>query len=185
VVNSAYLLQTDSISYNGIKNFRKNKKLFIVPEFHGLHTTHGSNFSGKSIILNYQYSKTFYFGLGAEFSLATFHGDNGWNLHNLKFIPVFLDFKLSVTKNKLLVPFFHTSEGISFNNYKKEADNYNGKSYNVSEKGLYVYAGIGVLFKIRKYLKPIIDIGFKGYHMSFNNLDVNPHGLTFRFGLMF
>jgi hypothetical protein len=184
-IKSTLLLLVDSISQREFVNLKKSKKIIFIPEFQNLHSTHTTNFNGGSLIIDYQYSKTLYFGIGAEFSLAKFHGDNGWNLTNLKFFPLFIDFKLKLTRNSVLVPFFHSSEGISFNSYNKEDANSIGKPYNVAERGFYVYTGFGIIFRLSKYFEPIFDLGFKGYHMSFNNLDVNPHGLTMRLGLIF
>jgi hypothetical protein len=85
-------------------------------------------------------------------------------------------------KYKMFCPFFNLSEGISFINYKIEYYPGAGKLYNVSEKGEYLFAGFGCYIRINKYFSSVISIGFKGFHMSLNNLDVNPHGLTLRIG---
>jgi hypothetical protein len=151
-------------------------------EYQILHTTHGTEFRGGSLSYNYIHN-LFMIGLGVEFSHSGFHNDNGWKLYNLNFVPVFVDFKLNLIKNNKVVPFLHTSEGISFNSYKKIRDNNVGKFYHVSENGFYVYAGTGISIRLCKYINPIIEVGFKGYHMSFNNLHINPHGFTIRAGI--
>jgi hypothetical protein len=159
-------------------------KIFIQPSYEFMRSSHGNNFTGLSIDVSYNFSKTVYLGLGTEFSYSPLHIDNGWRLSNLKFLPFFLDFKLNLIEYKRVCPFINLSGGISFINYKKE-DYYNpGMPYNVSEKGLYVFAGTGCYIRINKKINSIIVLGFKGFHMSFNNLDVNPHGLTLRIGLI-
>lgn len=154
-------------------------------EVQNLSSTHGTTFNGVDFVVSYPVLHSFSVGLGTEYSHTGYHFDNGWNLTNLKFVPVFIDSKLDLTKHTILTPFVHLSSGISFASYTKEDINALGKFYPVSEKGLYLYSGIGLSFRISNYFATFIDLGFKGYHMSFNALDVNPHGLTFRFGLEF
>jgi len=166
------------------KDTRK-QKVKITIEVQNLSSTHGTNFKGADLIVSYPLSPSFFVGLGTEYSYTGYHFDNGWNLTNLKFIPVFIDSKLNLTKNKILTPFVHLSTGISFASYTMEDINALGKFYPVSEKGLYLYSGIGLSLKSSKYFATFIDLGFKGYHMSLNALDVNPHGLTIRLGLEF
>lgn len=161
------------------------QKIKIAMEVQSLSSTHGTTFNGVDFVVSYPVSPSFSVGLGTEYSHTGYHFDNGWNLTNLKFVPVFIDSKLDLTKHTILTPFVHLSTGISFANYTKEDINQLGKFYPVSEKGLYLYSGIGLSFRISNYFATFIDLGFKGYHMSFNALDVNPHGLTFRFGLEF
>jgi hypothetical protein len=48
-----------------------------------------------------------------------------------------------------------------------------------------MYGGYGFQFRINRELSTLLEIGFKGFHMSFNALDVNPHGLTAKAGLVF
>ena len=161
------------------------QKIKITMEVQNLSSTHGTNFNGAGLIVSYPFSSSFSVGLGTEYSHSGYHFDNGWNLTNLKFIPVFMDSKLDLTKHTILTPFVHVSTGISFASYTKEDINELGKFYPVLEKGLYLYSGIGLSFRISNYFATFIDLGFKGYHMSLNALDVNPHGMTLRLGLEF
>lgn len=154
-------------------------------EVQNLNSTHGTNFNGVDFALRYSVSPIFSIGVGAEYSHSGYHFDNGWNLTNLKFVPVYIDSKLDLTKHTIITPFLHLSSGISFADYTKEYFKKLGQFYPVSEKGLFLYSGTGLSFRISKYFATFIELGFKGYHMSFNALDVNPHGLTFRLGLEF
>lgn len=164
---------------------RPNEKFKIVVEIQDLHSTHSTNFNGAGLVVSYLLSPVFSVGLGTEYSTCAYHFDNGWNLTNLRFLPVFLDAKLDLTKNSILTPFLHLSTGTSFANYTKEDINALGKFRQVSEQGLYLYSGIGISFRLGNYTFTFIDLGFKGYHMSLNAMDVNPHGLTLRLGLEF
>lgn len=155
----------------------------LTLEYQYLYTTHGTVFRGGSLTLSCTHNDHFFLGPGVEFSHSDFHNDNGWKLYNLNFVPVFIDFKLFFLRNSIVRPFLHTSEGISFNSYKKERDNVPGIFYHMSENGFYVYAGTGIALRLIKHLNPVIELGFKGYHMSFNDLHINPHGLTIRAGI--
>ena len=183
--NSICLKQKDSTWLKENKVVICNNKLRVAAEYQILNSTHGTRFTGGDVMLEYCYSKSFIIGLGSEFSHSKFHNDNGWNLYNLKFLPVFLDFKWTLTEGKRVIPFFHNSEGISFVGYEKENAFTIDTPHHVAEKGFYFYSGVGILLRLKKHFTPIVDLGFKGYHMSFNNLDINPHGLTLRLGVIF
>lgn len=169
--------------FRNSSNYDSLLRSSINLEYQYLYTTHGTIFRGGSLSLSCIRNEVLFLGLGVEFAHSGFHNDNGWKLYNLNFLPVFVDFKLNLIKNNKVVPFLHTSEGISFNSYKKIRDNNVGKFYHVSENGFYVYAGTGISIRLCKYINPIIEVGFKGYHMSFNNLHINPHGFTIRAGI--
>jgi hypothetical protein len=164
---------------------KQDKRIKLTLGIQNLFSTHGTNFKGAVIVVNYFFSPSLSIGLGAEYSYSGYHDDNGMNLYNLKFLPIFIDTKLNVTKNKKITPFVHLATGISFNSYRKEYINAPGIFYNVSEKGMYLYSGVGVSFKLWKCFSSFIDLGFKGFRMSFNDLDINPHGITLRLGLEF
>jgi hypothetical protein len=184
-VLSSYNNRCNSINTDIQSKDTGKQKIKITMEVQNLSSTHGTNFNGADLIVSYPLSPSFFVGLGTEYSHTGYHFDNGWNLTNLKFIPVFIDSKLNLTKNTILTPFVHLSSGISFASYTMEDISALGKFYPVSEKGLYLYSGIGLSLKSSKYFATFIDLGFKGYHMSLNALDVNPHGLTLRLGLEF
>lgn len=161
-----------------------NRRFYVLAEYKILHSTHQDNFSGEDIIFTYKVTHSLFLGLGAEYTTNKYHGDNGWRLYNLRFIPIFADAKLFLPGNSTFAPFLQLSEGISFNHYNRMDSPYIS-SYSVSEKGDYLYTGVGCILKINNYLKPEIGVGFNGFKMSFNSWDVNPHGFTFRVGLMF
>lgn len=175
----------DSINHYETKYKRDHKKLRITTEALYLRTTHTTKFKGADVIGSYLLTPSLSVGFGVEYSYISFHFDNNYNLTHVNFYPVFLDSRLDVTKNTLFTPFLHLSTGITFAKYIKENIDDLGKFYHVSETGLYLYSGIGVSYKINSYISTFIELGFKGYHMSFHDLDVNPHGLAIRLGLNF
>ncbi len=159
------------------------KRFFILPEYKILHSTHGDNFVGGDVIFTYKVSQSLFLGMGTGFSYNKYHGDNGWELYSLRFFPVFADAKLFLPGNTHFKLFLQLSDGVSINHYRRK-DRLHQIPYLVSERGDYLYTGIGCVLKISKYLRPVIGVGFNGFHMSFNSFDVNPHGFTFRIGLL-
>lgn len=169
----------------GVKaGFVGNQHFFVLPEYKLLHTTHQDNFTGGEVTVIYRVSRSLFLGLGTGYSHDNYHGDNGWRLYNLRFIPVFADARLFLPGIITFAPFLQLSEGISFNHYKRMDRPYTS-SYYVSETGDYLYTGIGCIVNISRHLKPEISVGFDGYKMSFDSWDVNPHGITFSMGLIF
>lgn len=154
-------------------------------EFQIMNSTHNTQFYSGDVIISYQKSSAVALGLGAEFSYCKLHNDNGWKLSHLRFLPVFFDNKFYFFRNSRLCPFLHLSEGISFNNYTKEETMTNKPPYHVSEEGFYAYTGIGCKIRTGTRYTPTMDLGFQGYRFSGNNLDVNPHGITLRLGVIF
>jgi len=175
-VKESELKNSDSSCFN---------KIVFQPSYEFMRSSHGNNFTGVSATVSCRISNKVYLGLGTEFSYSPLHIDNGWRLSDLKFFPFYLDFKMNLKEYKRICPFINLSTGISFVTYKKEDYFKPGNPFRVSEKGLYVFSGTGCYIRITKKITSIIVLGFKGFHMSFNNLDVNPHGLTMRIGLMF
>ena len=150
-----------------------------------MRSTHQNHFRGANFMVWQKLKKNFSLGLGIEYAHSSFHGDNGYNLYNLTFIPVFLDVRYNFkTESRKFQPYLTIEPGLSFAKYKRENQNTGNVRIKISERGLYLYLGTGAKYQINKHLAPIVDFGFKGYKMSFNNLDINPHGIVLRAGLV-
>lgn len=158
---------------------------FVSAQFEDLYSTHDDYFKGASISYDRMVKNNFSLGLGAEYAAAPFHGDNGWNLYSLRFIPIFADELFFINPQKKLKEFFNLREGLTFSSYKKEWQASPGIISSVSERGFYGYAGGGLKYSITKNILLTGEAGMKGFHLSFNSLDVNPHGLTGKIGLTF
>jgi hypothetical protein len=165
------------------KSSLEYRKPFVLAESQLMISTHSTYFKGVNVVFGYQFSNFFSLGLGTEYSYCPFHNDNNWNLSHLKFLPIFINTRFNLSENKKLMPFFVTSEGISFVHYKKEELSPKKAPYMVSERGIYFYSGFGLSYKINRKLTVIVDMGYMGFHMSFHNMDVNPHGYTVNLGL--
>lgn len=161
------------------------KKIVMVSELQILRSTHANLFSGGSLVVGYYVKPLVLISIGSEYSYAPSHVDNGWDLFNLKMIPIFIDGKFFLTKNRKVIPFIQVSQGVSFVNYRKEDQFKIFTPYMVSEKGYYVYGGAGASVRITKKIDFLFGVGIKSFHLSLNALEVNPHGVSYRFGFGF
>ena len=46
------------------------KRLYILPEYHSMHSSHGNNFLGGSLQISYQVNQKYIIGIGSEFSYS-------------------------------------------------------------------------------------------------------------------
>jgi hypothetical protein len=148
-----------------------------------LRSTHGNSFWGGSVAADYRLSKPVSIGLGLEYTYCPYHLDNGWDLYNLNFLPVYLEEKFRLPGNHRVVPYLHLEEGISFNRYDKIDPSVSPDRYPVREKGFYGYSGLGLQLLQTHHSNLYVEIGLKGFRITTNNLDVNPHGLTAKIGV--
>lgn len=160
-----------------------SKKLNLIVEYQWLRSTHTTTFKGIDVILSKQITDKKLIGLGLEYSKAPFHGDNGYYLYDLKFIPVFIDYRYNLNRNRNLTPYLLADVGYSFVSYDRELINDPQSRAKVKEGGVYLQGAIGLNYKISPFIQTCLSAGFKGFHNSFNNLDINPHGLVLRGGI--
>lgn len=100
-------------------------------------------------------------------------------------MPVFADEQLHSYHSKRFHPFVHLSEGLTYISYGKEILATPGPRQQIHEAGIYLYSGAGFRWAVWPKVALTGELGIKGYHMSFNSLDVNPHGITGRVGVIF
>ena len=103
----------------------------------------------------------------------------------MKIIPVYANLTYDIPTKSKFEPFAETSIGISFVKYDRATDEQPLITTRINETGLCVYGGFGLRYAVTKRIAPYIAAGFKGYHMSTNDLDINPHGITFQAGIRF
>jgi len=200
LVCKADIIDTNSGGSNTEAKFSSLvKESFIIAGYQDLRSTHANHFKGFKVMAGYNVTPKLSVGIGVEDIYSLHHDDNGWKLSEVRLIPVILDARYILGENKLIVPFFELSTGITFLKYYKkltvnagspditERDGiyFFGSPFLVKEAGLYTYFGTGAYFRIGKHFMPFIGIGFKGYKMSFHNLDVNPHGINVEIGCKF
>ncbi len=150
-----------------------------------MHSTHGTQFRGISGTFSKRLSSHFSLGAGVEYSHSPLHDDNGWELTKLNFFPVFVSEQFRFLPNKKLAPYLHLRQGISFISYYRERQANRGVVSHVREKGFYGYAGSGALYKFSRKWTANVEGGLKAFHISNNNLDINPHGITIGVGLIY
>ncbi|MCZ4222392.1 outer membrane beta-barrel protein [Pedobacter rhodius] len=155
------------------------------PAFELLRSTHGNAFYAPSLKANYTFSNGFEAGVGLEYSTTPEHHDNGFVLYKLKFIPVYGNVKYNFKSDKQIRFYAETSLGVSFNKYDIADERTPFTTSRTTEEGLYLYTGFGAKYAISNTLNTFLGIGFKGYKMSTNDLDINPHGLSFMLGFTF
>lgn len=157
----------------------------VSPAIELLRSTHGTIFYGPSLKLNHLYKNGWESGVGLEYAATPLHHDNGYVLSRLKFVPVYGNLKYNFKIGKKLKTFAESSLGISFNKYDIADGNTPNNTKKKEEKGFYLYDGGGIKYSLVKGIIVFSGIGFKGYKMSKNDMDVNPHGLSFLLGCTF
>lgn len=160
-------------------------KVKLTAAFHELRSTHGDFFTGESITVSKVLMPHWEVGAGIEHSYNPYHDDNGWKLYRLRFVPVYGDVKYRFLCGKRVVPFLHASVGWCFVNYDKQPDPGVKKIFHISESGLFVWAGGGAEFLIDRHWGLLAEGGIKNFHLSYNELEVNPHGIGGRIGVSF
>ncbi len=169
------------------KNFRraKDKKVEITAELNMLKSSHHTQFTGGSMVVDYKALKYFSFGAGAEFSYCNYNINNGFDLSNLKFIPLFADARFSYPIGKTVVPYLRLSSGASFASYTRKEEFLPSKPVKFQEIDLYFLAAGGLSLKTKSGFNPFVEVGYKNYNMSFGKPNVNPQGLAFSWGIVF
>jgi hypothetical protein len=164
-----------------IDSLKSKPRVCLELGWQELYSTHSNFFHGFNAEILKQKSAKFAYGLGAEYSFSPFHNDNGWKLYKLHFFPVYAIQKINLTSQKKVNSYLKFKEGLSFVNYTKEEKQ--KTPYHVSEKGVYISTALGINKNINYKTAVYIETGFKAFHMSFYDLEVNPHGVFFSTGI--
>jgi hypothetical protein len=155
------------------------KNIFITPLFESLYSTHGNFFYSGSLTVSATISKRIEIGLGVEKAFTPVHHDNGFVLSQLQFSPLHGNVKYHFKSCGKFSPFVETSAGVSFNKYRKASDDNPSNKYLVKETGIFLYTGGGLRYAVSNKILLVSGVGLKGYKMSFNVYDVNPHGVSY------
>lgn len=174
-----------SVTTNAQNKTVAKQQLMFTPLFESMRSTHGNLFYSGSFTVSKTLNKRFEAGVGIETAFTPIHHDNGFVLYKLKFFPLFGNAKYHFNKAGRFDFFAESSVGLSFNRYHRASDDSPNIKTSVREKGIFVYMGGGLRYPILKRINLVTGIGVKGYKMSFNSLDVNPHGISGMLGLHF
>lgn len=161
-----------------------HKKLSFIVEYQYFKTCHHSRFDGAYAFVDYNVSNNLAMGLGIGYDYSALHIDNGYNLRHVKVLPVLADFRYVPFANWIVCPFAVADVGYStFIKYEQEDPKHVEPTTNMTDHGLYTFGGGGILVKLNHQITLYVTAGFTGMHMSFNNLDVNPRGLSNQLGI--
>ena len=168
------------------QKFDANKNpILITPAFESLYSTHGNFFYSGSVTFSKMLSKKIELGAGIERASSPIHHDNGFVLYRLRFLPVHGNIKYHFKNLGKWHPYAESSVGISFNKYQIASDDTPEKTSAVNEKGVFLYAGLGLRYAVFNNFSLVSGVGIKGYKMSFNVDDINPHGVSYLVGVCF
>ena len=149
-----------------------------------MYSTHSTNFTGLHMGVNKQFSKLFTAGMGAGYSYCVLHGDNGFDLHHLNFIPLYASQNFTLARVKKFSAFINLKEGVTFKSYYRELQSNRGPRSHIRERGFYGYAGAGLCYSIMPQSAIVLQLGMKSYHISTNELEINPHGIGASIGYL-
>ncbi|WP_447642644.1 MULTISPECIES: hypothetical protein [Chitinophagaceae] len=154
----------------------------IGAEYNYLYSTHSTKFRGPTLLADRDLNKHWAIGFGMGYNTCPYHPDNGYDLKDLKLIPVFASLQYTFNRNQLFDPYALFKTGITFMSYDQKAENANEQYERIHSKGWYTYLGGGSTVNLNHQLQLYINIGLIGYKMSFNDLDINPHGVAGNIG---
>lgn len=98
----------------------KPDRVLVIGYVQAMKSTHDTYFLGGSIIVARSFSRTVELGLGAEASHARYHPDNGWQLHHLYFIPLFVATWFNLVRRRKTTVYLQTNQGVSLAHYQKQ-----------------------------------------------------------------
>ncbi len=156
----------------------------LTLNFDDLYSTHSDHFPGATIEISRILSDKIDWSIATGFAYTPTHPDNGWEIQRLLLMPTYLSQYLKLTRQQHVYLFLHLSEGITILNYNR-ADAPGQSFYHVREAGFYGYAGAGLVINSKNRVAGKVDAGLKSYKLSFNDLDINPHGVAVSLGLSY
>ena len=161
-----------------------HQKLSVTAQYQYFRTCHHSRFDGGYAFVDYDASPHFSVGLGIGYDFSVLHRDNGYDLKNMKVLPLLVDFRYMPFPQWRISPFVMADVGYSaFLKYNQEDPAHIQPMEKMTDHGVYTFGGFGVSVKVTSKVSVYTTAGFTGMHMSFNNNDVNPRGLSNQFGV--
>lgn len=182
------LLLTFSFSIKGQNltiDSTRNFHLGLAPTYSYLYSTHGTKYRGFGINVETSLSNRSQVGLGIERIYCPYHYDNGLNLSNLHLVPIYAMIRYNIFISRWLQPYFKVAIGVTFMGYEEQKAHTAEVVVKRSTTGVYNYGGLGTTIVLKKGIDFFIDMGMVGYKMSWNALDINPHGVAGKTGLLF
>lgn len=167
---------------NGLQA-QSDSSFHISAEFNYLYSTHSTKFRGPSVAIDKDLNNHWTLGLGVGYNFCPFHPDNGFDLKDLKLIPIYGLVQYRFSHHRLFDPYATFKTGVTLLNYKQKDASKNDSYANIHSKGWYTYLGGGTFVNLNAIYQLYINVGLIGYKMSFNDLDINPHGVSGNIGI--
>ena len=159
-----------------------SKSFHIGAEYDYLYSTHSTKFRGPTLLAEKDLDKYWAVGLGVGYNTCPFHPDNGYDLKDFQLVPVFASLRYTFGRNRLFDPYALFKTGITFMGYDRKEGKTDAPYMRVNELGWYDYIGGGSTVNLDKRVQLYLNVGLIGYKMSFNDLDINPHGVAGNIG---
>ncbi len=183
IVQASYAQDLDRVDHH------KSDHFILVVEAQRMRSTHSQTIYGGSVFLGYSINRSFSAGIGGEVSYADslYTHDKSATVFFFKPIPMYGEVRFISKWNSRFIPYAHLAVGMSSITYhlqRHEPTPGNVQHLNVYQRGFFVNAGFGLLFPISKRIAPSIGISLKGFHISKNPYEINPHGITIQAGIV-
>lgn len=167
----------------------KNSHFIVAVQFQRLRSTHSQTIYGASIFFGRQIHSSLTAGIGCEVSYVErlYTHNKSFNIFYFRPIPIYGEVRFISQRNSRFVPYAHLATGMSSITYHLQRyDPIIGsvQHKNVYQYGFFVNVGFGLLFSVTKHIAPSIGVSFKGFHISGNPYEINPHGITLQAGVV-
>jgi len=167
----------------------KSRHFILVPEAHHLRSTHSQTIYGASVMVGYRINPSLAAGIGCEISYTDSLFTHDRHTRVLKFtpIPIYAEARFDLIRNSIVTPYLNLAAGMSFISYERKRLDNSGSTLDdkhICQNGFFFKGGLGLLFHINNSISPSINASFKGFHMSGNPYEINPHGVTIQVGVV-
>ena len=161
----------------------------LVVEGQYLRSSHSQTIYGGSVMLGYRVSPSLTAGIGCEISHidSLFTHDRYTTVLEFTPMPIYADARFNLIQNSKVTPYVNLAAGMSSITFERKRFDMSGgnmESRGVHQNGFFFKAGFGLLFNINKYISPSVNASFKGFHISSNTNEINPHGVTIQVGMV-
>ncbi|HMI67347.1 MAG TPA: hypothetical protein VK517_14985 [Cyclobacteriaceae bacterium] len=167
----------------------KSRHFILVPEVHHLRSTHSQTIYGASVMVGYRITPTLWAGFGCEVSRTDSLFTHDRHTRVLKFtpVPIYAEARFDLIRNSIVTPYLNLAAGMSFITYERKRLDTSGSMVDdkhIFQNGFFFKGGAGLLFHLSNTISPSINASLKGFHMSGNPYEINPHGVTIQAGVV-
>jgi hypothetical protein len=184
-----FLAEVSSAQKSGPSLNHKSRQILLVLEAQRLRSSHSQTIYGGSAMLGYRVNPTLSAGIGIEVSHtdSLYTHDRYRSVLNFTPIPIYAETRFDLIENSKVTTYLNLAMGMSSIDYERkrfDATGGNMENRHVHQNGFFLKGGFGLVFNINKYISPLVNASCKGFHISSNTREINPHGVTFQVGLL-